>query len=166
LDQTNQTNVPQQPNGTGVPFGLDTYMENDSITNNNNNSNGNGNFQQNFSFSPSTSPLIPHGPFSGMYHNSSVPSASVNNNNNDFYSPPGSAFPSTVSTPHPVPEQDGFYFGSQDARAQRTQGFQQSIGSMLSQQFMYGAANGNSGSAMFSAPGTGSESMSAYSTAG
>ncbi|KAM0244874.1 hypothetical protein ACHAP5_005895 [Fusarium lateritium] len=162
LDQTNQASVPQQPNGAGVPFGLDTYMENDSITNNNNN---NGNFQQNFSFSPSTSPMIPHGPFSGMYHNSSVPSASVNNNNNDFYSPPGSAFPSTVSTPHPVPEQEGFYFGSQDARTQRPQGFQQSIGSMLSQQFMYGAANGNSGSTMFSAPGTGSESMSAYSTA-
>ncbi|KAF5659737.1 nitrogen regulatory area [Fusarium heterosporum] len=159
LDQTNQTNVSQQPNGNGVPFGLDTYMENDSINNNN------GNFQQNFSFSPSTSPLIPHGPFGGMYHNSSVPSASVNNNNNDFYSPPASAFPSNVSTPHPVPEQEGFYFGSQDARAQRPQGFQQSIGSMLSQQFMYGGPNGNSSSTMFSAPGTGSESMSAYSTA-
>ncbi|KAF4997673.1 hypothetical protein FGRMN_3705 [Fusarium graminum] len=159
LDQTNQTNVTQQPNGNGVPFGLDTYMENDSINNNN------GNFQQNFSFSPSTSPLIPHGPFSGMYHNSSIPSASANNNNNDFYSPPASAFPSNVSTPHPVPEQEGFYFGSQDARAQRPQGFQQSIGSMLSQQFMYGGPNGNSSSTMFSAPGTGSESMSAYSTA-
>lgn len=167
LDQPNQAGIPQQSNGGNVPFNLDTFMENDSMVNN-------GNFQQNFSFSPSTSPMIPHGPFSGMYHNSSVPSASMNNNNsnnnnnnnnNDFYSPPASAYPSNVSTPHPVPEQEGFYFGSQDGRAQRPQGFQQSIGSMLSQQFMYGGANGNSGSTMFSAPGTASESMSAYSTA-
>jgi GATA-binding protein len=158
LDQPNQTSIPQQSNGVGAPFGLDTFMENDTSMVNNN-----GNFQQNFSFSPSTSPMIPHGPFSGMYHNSSVPTASVNNN--DFYSPPASAYPSNVSTPHPVPEQDGFYFGSQDARTQRPQGFQQSINSMLSHQFMYGNANGNNGNAMFSAPGTGSESMSAYSTA-
>ncbi|KAF5533531.1 nitrogen regulatory areA [Fusarium napiforme] len=161
LDQPNQAGIPQQSNGSNVPFNLDTFMENDSMVNN-------GNFQQNFSFSPSTSPMIPHGPFSGMYHNSSVPSASMSNNNNnngDFYSPPASAYPSNVSTPHPVPEQEGFYFGSQDARAQRPQGFQQSIGSMLSQQFMYGGSNGNSGSTMFSAPGTASESMSAYSTA-
>ncbi|KAF4434995.1 nitrogen regulatory protein areA [Fusarium austroafricanum] len=160
LDQSNQAGIPQQPNGVSVPFNLDTFMENDSIANNN------GNFQQNFSFSPSTSPMIPHGPFSGMYNNSSVPSASMNNNNsNDFYSPPASAYPSNVSTPHPAPEQEGFYFGSQDARTQRPQSFQQSIGSMLSQQFMYGGASGNSGSTMFSAPGTASESMSAYSTA-
>jgi GATA-binding protein len=158
LDQPTQTGIPQQSNGVGVPFGLDTFMENDTSMVNNN-----GNFQQNFSFSPSTSPMIPHGPFSGMYHNSSVPTASVNNN--DFYSPPASAYPSNVSTPHPVPEQDGFYFGSQDTRTQRPQGFQQSINSMLSQQFMYGNANGNNGNTMFSAPGTGSESMSAYSTA-
>ncbi|KAF4971972.1 hypothetical protein FSARC_1345 [Fusarium sarcochroum] len=158
LDHSSQAGIPQQPNGVSVPFNLDTFMENDSIVN------SNGNFQQNFSFSPSTSPMIPNGPFSAMYHNSSVPSASVNNNA-DFYSPPASAYPSNVSTPHPVPEQEGFYFGSQDARTQRPQGFQQSIGSMLSQQFMYNGTNGNSGSTMFSAPGTGSESMSAYSTA-
>ncbi|KAF5027310.1 hypothetical protein F66182_604 [Fusarium sp. NRRL 66182] len=157
LDHSNQAGMPQQSNGVNVPFGLDTFMENDSVVN------SNGTFQQNFSFSPSTSPMVPNGPFSGMYHNSSVQSATMNNNP-DFYSPPGSAYPSNVSTPHPVPEQEGFYFGSQDARTQRPQGFQQSIGGMLSQQFMYGG-NGNSGSAMFSAPGTGSESISAYSTA-
>lgn len=135
-------------------------MENDSIVNTNNN------FQQNFSFSPSTSPMIPNGPFSSMYQNSSVPSTSINNP--DIYSPPGSAYQSTVSTPHPIPEQENFYFGSQDARPQRTQSFQngpQSIGSMLSQQFMYNGTNGNGGSSMFSGPGTTSESMSAYSTA-
>ncbi|KAJ4005084.1 Sodium- and chloride-dependent GABA transporter 1 [Fusarium irregulare] len=158
LDQTNQAGIAQQPNGVNVPFGLDTFMDNDSSMVNNN-----ANFQQNFSFSPSTSPMIPHGPFSGMYQNSAVPTASVNNN--DFYSPPGSAYPSNVSTPHPVPEQDGFYFGSQDARTQRPQGFQQSINSMLSQQFMYSSANGTNSSTIFSAPETGSESMSAYSTA-
>ncbi|KAF5529120.1 nitrogen regulatory areA, partial [Fusarium phyllophilum] len=76
LDQPNQAGIPQQSNGNNVPFNLDTFMENDSMVNN-------GNFQQNFSFSPSTSPMIPHGPFSGMYHNSSVPSASMSNNNNN-----------------------------------------------------------------------------------
>ncbi|KAM5346849.1 hypothetical protein ACJ41O_009854 [Fusarium nematophilum] len=159
LDNTQPASMPQQANNVGVPFGLDTFMENDSIINTN------GNFQQNFSFSPSTSPMIPNGPFSAMYNNSSVQPTSINTTA-DLYSPTGSAYQSTVSTPHPIPEQDGYYFGTQDGRPQRQQGgFQQSIGSMISQQFMYNGTNGNSGNTMFSAPGTASESMSAYSTA-
>ncbi|KAF4973118.1 hypothetical protein FZEAL_9406 [Fusarium zealandicum] len=158
LDNPQPVTITQQPNNANVPFSLDTFMENDPIINTN------GNFQQNFSFSPSTSPMIPNGPFSNLYQSASIPSAAINNTT-DIYSPPGSAYQSTVSTPHPIPEQEGFYFGSQDTRSQRPQGFQQSIGSMLSQQFMYSGANGNSSSTMFSAPGTVSESMSAYSTA-
>ncbi|KAF4990687.1 hypothetical protein FDECE_14282 [Fusarium decemcellulare] len=157
LDSSHPTNIPQQPNNVSVPFSLDTFMENDPIINTN------GNYQQNFSFSPSTSPMIPNGPFSNMYQNSSVPSASMNNTA-DLYSPTGSAYQSTASTPHPIPEQEGFYFSGPDTRPQR-QNFQQSIGGMISQQFMYNGTNGNSGSAIFSAPGTASESMSAYSTA-
>ncbi|KAF7541049.1 hypothetical protein G7Z17_g12058 [Cylindrodendrum hubeiense] len=164
LDNSHPTSMPQPPTqmGGGVPFALDTFMENDPIVN------SAGPFHQNFSFSPSTSPMIPNGPFSNMYHNSSVQSSSINNV--DLYSPPGSAYPSTATTPHPLPEQEGFYFGSQDARSQRPQGFQpgpQSMGNMMGQQFMYNGANGSNtnGNPMFSAPGTGSESISAYSTA-
>ncbi|KAK7426833.1 Sodium- and chloride-dependent GABA transporter 1 [Neonectria magnoliae] len=164
LDNSHPASMAQQPTQMGgVPFGLDTFMENDPIVN------SAGPFHQNFSFSPSTSPMIPNGPFSNMYHNSAVQSSSLNNV--DLYSPPGSAYQSTASTPHPLPEHDGFYFGSQDVRSQRPQGFQpgpQSMGNMMGQQFMYNGANGNSSNGnppMFSAPGTGSESISAYSTA-
>ncbi|KAJ4132913.1 Sodium- and chloride-dependent GABA transporter 1 [Fusarium falciforme] len=158
LDNPHPAGLAQQPGNPNVPFNLDTFMENDPIMN------SNGNFQQGFSFSPSTSPMIPNVPFPGMYQNSSVPPAPMSNTA-DLYSPTGSAYQSTASTPHPIPEQDGFYFNSQDGRSQRPQAFQQSIGGMLSQQFMYNGTNGNSGSTMFSAPGTATESMSAYSTA-
>lgn len=162
LDNSNPTTMAQQPNQmAGVPFALDTFMENDTIVN------SAGPFHQNFSFSPSTSPMMANGPFSNMYHNSSVPAASLNNV--DIYSPTGSAYQSTANTPHPLPDQEGFYFGSQDVRSQRTQGFQsgsQNMGNMMGQQFMYNgnSSNGN-GNGMFSAPGTASESISAYSTA-
>ncbi|KAH7115621.1 nitrogen regulatory protein area [Dactylonectria macrodidyma] len=163
LDNSHPTTMAQQPNQMGgVPFALDTFMENDPIAN------SAGPFHQDFSFSPSTSPMIPNGPFSNMYHNSSVQSSSLNNV--DLYSPPGSAYQSTASTPNPLPEQDGYYFGSQDVRSQRPQSFQpgpQSMGNMMGQQFMYNGANSNNtnGNPMFSTPGTGSESISAYSTA-
>ncbi|KAH7176475.1 hypothetical protein EDB81DRAFT_632285 [Dactylonectria macrodidyma] len=162
LDNSHPTAMAQPPNQMGgVPFALDTFMENDPIVN------SAGPFHQSFSFSPSTSPMIPNGPFSNMYQNSSVQSSSLNNV--DLYSPPGSAYPSTASTPHPLPEQEGYYFGSQDARSQRPQNFQpgpQSMGNMMGQQFMYNGANGSTnGNPMFSAPGTGSESISAYSNA-
>ncbi|KAH7137877.1 nitrogen regulatory protein area [Dactylonectria macrodidyma] len=162
LDNSHPTTMAQQPNQMGgVPFALDTFMENDPIVN------SAGPFHQDFSFSPSTSPMIPNGLFSNMYHNSSVQSSSLNNV--DLYSPPGSAYQSTASIPHPLPEQDGYYFGSQDVRSQRPQSFQhgQSMGNMMGPQFMYNGANSNNtnGTPMFSAPGTGSESISAYSTA-
>ncbi|CAM1502155.1 Fc.00g041390.m01.CDS01 [Cosmosporella sp. VM-42] len=156
LDTPNQASMPQQSNNVGVPFALDTFMENDTIIN------SAGPYHQGFSFSPSTSPMIPNGPFSNMYHNSTVPSSSLNNV--DIYSPPGSAYQSTATTPHPIPEQDGYYFGSQ-----RSQGFQQGASSMsnlMGQQYMYNGTNGNNNSnSMFSAPGTAPESISAYSTA-
>jgi GATA-binding protein, other eukaryote len=148
----------QQQNHAGVPFPLDTFnMENDPIIT------SAGPFQQNFSFSPSTSPMVAHGPFSNVYTNSSVPSSSLNTA--DYYSPPGSAYQSTVSTPHPMPDNDGFYFASMDMRHQRPQAFRAAPPSManpIGQQFMYNATNGN---AMFPVPVSGSEPVSAYSTA-
>ncbi|KAI5464189.1 hypothetical protein BGZ63DRAFT_351649 [Mariannaea sp. PMI_226] len=162
LDGTTTTMAQQQSQMAGVPFALDTFMESDTIVN------SAGPYNQNFSFSPSTSPMMSNGPFSNMYPGSSVATTSLNNV--DLYSPPGSAYPSTVNTPHPISDQEGFYFGSQDARPQRTQSFQsgsQNMSNMMGQQFMYNGANGNSnnGNGMFSAPGTASETISAYSTA-
>lgn len=107
-------------------------------------------------FSPSTSPMIPHGPFSNVYgqHNGSINSA-------DYYSPPGSAYPSAVSTPHPMAENENMFFGSMDVR-QRAQSFRQipgSIGGQMSGQFIY--SNPNS---MFPAT-TSSDASSAFTTA-
>lgn len=147
----------QHPNQQGVPFNLDTFMDNDSMMN------AAGAFQQNY-FSPGTSPMVTNGPFSNAFQGNSINSSSANNA--DIYSPPGSAYHSTVSTPHPMPDNEGFYFGSQDMRHNRPQGFRPSMGNQMGQQFLYsnGQNNGSSGNAMFP-NSTGSESVSAFSTA-
>lgn len=157
LDASSQVNMQQHPNQQGVPFNIDTFMDNDPIIN------SAGPFQQNY-FSPGTSPMVSNGPFSNGYQGNSVPSSSLNNT--DLYSPPASAYQSTVSTPHPMPDNDGFYFGSQDMRQNRPQGFRPSMGNQMGQQFLYnGGQNGaNGGNTMFPTS-TGSESVSAYSTA-
>ncbi|KAK2014150.1 GATA zinc finger protein [Colletotrichum eremochloae] len=158
LDNANGSNMSQNSHQTGVPFPLDTYnIENDPIIT------SAGPFQQNFSFSPSTSPMISHGPFSTVYNGSSVQSSSLNPS--DFYSPPGSAYHSTVSTPHPMPDNDGFYFGSMDMRNQRQQSFRQgpqNMGNQMNGQFMYNPQNGNP---MFPASAPATENVSAFSTA-
>jgi len=143
----------QQPaNHTGIPFPLDTFnMENDPIIT------SAGPFQQAFNFSPSSSPMVSHGPFSAMFNSSSLPSSSLPAG--DYYSPPGSAYQSTVSTPHPLAENEGFYFGSMDIRHQRQQPFRtgpHSINSALGQQFPY-PGNGNM---MFPANTTGTDANS------
>ena len=159
--QHNQNHHQHQPaNHAPVPFSLDTFMDSDPIMS------SAGPFQQNFSFSPSTSPMIPHGPFSNMYNSSSVPSSSLNNT--DFYSPPGSAYQSTVTTPHPIPDKDGFYFASQDMRPQRTQGFRQpqnSMGNLPGQQFMYNGGPSSGNNHLFQVTGAGPDPVSTYATA-
>ncbi|KAF2458385.1 hypothetical protein BDY21DRAFT_414720 [Lineolata rhizophorae] len=96
---------PQQPHSahpSHVPFPIDTYnVENDPIIS------SAGPFQQQFSFSPVGSPLLSQGPFSNMYSAQSMGSSL---NSADYYSPPGSAYPSTVSTPQPIPEGEQVYF--------------------------------------------------------
>jgi len=92
LDNSGATTMHQQmPGANGaVPFNLDTFMDDPVMT-------SAAHFQHNFSsFSPSSSPMIPNGPFSAMYNNnSSVQSSSLNTT--ELYSPPGSAYQSTVS---------------------------------------------------------------------
>ena len=65
-----------------------------------------GPFQSNFTFSPTGSPVVHHGPFS-IYNQTPMGSSL---NSTDYYSPPTSVFPSTASTPQPVPEGDHLYF--------------------------------------------------------
>lgn len=117
-----------------------------------------GPFQQNFSFSPGTSPMAHHGPFSNSYNNNVSSSAMANA---DYYSPPGSAYQSAVSTPHPMHDAEPFYFGSMDVRHQRHHPFRTGPGNMagsMPNQFMYNPANGNT---MFPTT-TGADSNSAY----
>lgn len=155
----NQPHPPFSHGVPGVPFQLDTFnMDNDPIIT------SAGPFQQNFNFSPSHSPLVPHGPFSSMYNNASMPSSSLNSN--DYYSPPGSAYPSTVSTPQPIPEGQEMYFShGMNMRHQRPHTFNQgpsSLSNSMAPQYMY---NGNGGS-MFTAVTTSGPSNNSFASAG
>ncbi|KAF2190459.1 hypothetical protein K469DRAFT_559070 [Zopfia rhizophila CBS 207.26] len=86
-----------------VPFSIDTFQLNeDPIIS------SAGPLQQNFGFSPVGSPLMTQNTsYSTMYNPNSMASSL---NSTDYYSPPGSAFPSTVSTPQPIAENDHMYF--------------------------------------------------------
>ncbi len=126
------------PNNSMGQFALDSFMSNDGGFN------SAAQFQQNFAFSPSTSPMVSNGPLSSYPASSMAPSSL---NTTDFYSPPGSAYPSTASTPHPMNENDGS-FSFQDMRHQQHQNQQQNMG----QQFMYNDPSGN----MYGGIGSGS----------
>ena len=80
-----------------------------------------GPYNTNFTFSPGASPLVAHGPFSTQFHQQSL--ASSLNSAAEYYSPPQSGYPSTVSTPQPMHENDQqpYYFGDLglDLRQQR-----------------------------------------------
>jgi len=86
-----------------VPFSIDTFqMHEDPIIN------SAGPFQQNFGFSPVGSPMMSHNAsYSNMFNPNSMASSL---NSTDYYSPPSSAFPSTVSTPQPLPDDNPMYF--------------------------------------------------------
>ena len=123
LDQT----APQGPYSlhtnsySHLPFSLDTFgMSDDPILH------SAGPFQQNFNFSPAASPLGPHGPYSAGYKNTPMGSSL---NSSDYYSPPGSAYPSTTSTPQPLLENEHMYF---DRHQRAMQGYSTSRPSTLS----------------------------------
>ncbi|KAF2268171.1 hypothetical protein CC78DRAFT_15643 [Lojkania enalia] len=103
LDQQMQPPSFQHTSQPQVPFTIDTFQLNeDPIIS------SAGPFQQNFGFSPVGSPLLNHNSsYSNMYNPNSMASSL---NSTDFYSPPSSAFPSAVSTPQPIPENDQMYF--------------------------------------------------------
>jgi GATA-binding protein len=85
-----------------VPFALDTFnLENDPIIS------SAGPFQQHFSFSPGASPHVNFGGHPQMFNQGSMPSSLTST---DYYSPPGSAYPSAVSTPQPIAEGEQMFF--------------------------------------------------------
>ena len=92
-----------------VPFSIDTFqMHEDPIIN------SAGPFQQNFGFSPVGSPMMNHNAFnnnsnnnSNMFNPNSIASSL---NSTDYYSPSSSAFPSAVSTPQPMADDNQMYF--------------------------------------------------------
>ncbi|KAF2839782.1 hypothetical protein M501DRAFT_1010815 [Patellaria atrata CBS 101060] len=87
---------PQPHHAPQVPFSIDTFnLDNDPIIS------SAGPFQHSFTFSPVGSPPVNSGHFPQMYNNHSMASSL---NSADYYSPPGSAFPSAVSTPQPIAE--------------------------------------------------------------
>jgi GATA-binding protein, other eukaryote len=121
-----------------LPFNLHTYsMQEDPILH------SAGPLQSNFSFSPIESPSVGHGPFS-TYNHQPMPSSTQLI---DFYSPPGSALPSTASTPQPHANNDDFYFdGKSDLRTQRGINYPinrpSGIASSLQSQYLYNHADG------------------------
>lgn len=88
-----------------LPFNLDTFgINEDPILH------SAGPFQQHFTFSPAGSPLVPHG---GSYPTYKSTPMGTSLNSSDYYSPPGSAYRSTTSTPQPMHDNDHMYFERQ-----------------------------------------------------
>lgn len=88
-----------------VPFAIDTsaFLPDDPIIT------SAGPFQHQFGFSPVGSPLMSqNASYSNLFNPTSMASSL---NSTDYYSPPSSTFHSTVSTPQPLPDNDGqMYF--------------------------------------------------------
>ncbi|PZD29864.1 GAT1, GATA Zn-finger-containing transcription factor [Pyrenophora tritici-repentis] len=86
------------------PFAMENYqMHEDPVIH------SAGPYQQSFpGFSPVGSPLMSHNAFNSTMFNHNSMASSLNST--DYYSPPSSAFPSTVSTPQPIPEDNQMYF--------------------------------------------------------
>jgi GATA-binding protein, other eukaryote len=157
LDHPGQAAIPHHPHPNGIPFPLDTFhMDHDPIIT------SAGPFQQNFSFSPSASPMVTHGTFPHLYNNATMHSASLPTG--EFYSPPGSAYQSAASTPHPMNEtSDGFFMNSMGhARAHTFRPPQGSMANQMAQGFAYNA----SGNAAFPATSTSVDTNVAVPTAG
>lgn len=97
-----------------VPYPIDTgTMHDDPILH------SAGPFQPHFAFSPSDSPAGAHASFSTYQQHTPMGSSL---NSSDYYSPPGSNFPSTVSTPQPVHDGDHLFRDRHavDVRQQRS----------------------------------------------
>lgn len=112
LDQPHSAFSTNNHTSPGVPFNLDTFhLTDDPILT------SAGPYQQNFTFSPTESPMASGGPFANVYANTPMGSSL---NSTDFYSPPPSGYQSAASTPQPgFDSEHSMYFESSiDARTQ------------------------------------------------
>jgi GATA-binding protein len=102
-DPQSLQSMPQSSQSGQNPFSLDTFggIDNDPIIH------SAGPYQNNFAFSPTTSPHVAFNQHAALYNSASLASSL---NSTDFYSPPGSAYHSTATTPQPIPEGDHIYF--------------------------------------------------------
>ncbi|OQO07030.1 hypothetical protein B0A48_07596 [Cryoendolithus antarcticus] len=142
-----------------IPFNIDTFnLDNDPIIN------SAGPMQNHFTFSPVGSPMMNTGPYGNMY---GMPPPIGMQGSSTFHSPAGSQFPSTVSTPQPMPDNEQVFFaphhamhhGSMPDFSQHHQQQQATLASSLpphQQQFIF---NPN-GESMFSAVPSASQSSS------
>lgn len=139
---------PQHHHTSSIPFGLDTFGvgEEHSI-------HSAGPYQQNFTFSPSESPMTSGNPFSNLYAQTPLASSL---NSTEFFSPPPSGYQSTVSTPQPIYEgEQSMFFNevpSTDSQAQRRvpnylQQRTSNLSASLQPRHMFNTTNGE-----FSAP--------------
>ncbi|KAK4231050.1 putative nitrogen catabolic enzyme regulatory protein area, partial [Podospora fimiseda] len=154
---TGQNGLPRSSSQAAVPFPIDTFqMDTDPIIS------SAGPFQQNFSFSPATSPMVSQGQFP-LFSGSTMTSSSLPGAG--FYSPPGSTYQSAVSTPHPLGEGDNFnFFNSMDIRHRGAHPYRpgpSGLTNTLGTQFGYSGNN----SMMFVAT-TGAEAASTFAIPG
>ena len=132
-----------------VPFRLDTFgMNDDPILH------SAGPFQQSFTFSPTGSPVVHHGPIS-IYNQTPMGSSL---NSTDYYSPPTSVFPSTASTPQPMQEGDHVYFHNRGMDIQHPRpaanyasNRPSNLSNSIQPQYIFGPHNENSFSSVSSA---------------
>ncbi|PNS14831.1 protein GZF3 [Sphaceloma murrayae] len=108
----------QSHNSFQIPYDLDTSynFDNDPIIN------SADPLQQQFTFSPVGSPMINGGPYTSMFSQPTTLSQQMPSNS--MYSSPNSAYPSTVSTPQPLADSEGFFGSSSglDLRQQASLG--------------------------------------------
>lgn len=145
LDQPHSAFPSTNHTSPSVPFSLETFHLNDDpiLT-------SAGPFQQNFTFSPTESPVVTTGPFGHLYAQTPMGSSL---NSTDFYSPPPSGYQSTASTPQPFDGDHPVYFeqGSIDARSHRrvpTYAAHRSsnLTASLQPRYMFNANNNNNSS--------------------
>lgn len=102
---TTLTTFAPQAQHSSIPFNLDTFnLENDTILN------SAGSVPQQFTFTPVGSPLLNDASFTNLYtpHGSMGPPRHASN----LHSPIASSYPSTVSTPQPLPDDQLNFFSS------------------------------------------------------
>ncbi|KAF1348624.1 hypothetical protein BDV97DRAFT_297039 [Delphinella strobiligena] len=121
-----------------------------------------GPFQQQFTFSPVGSPMISNGPYTNMFNQAMSMAPPMSSS---YCSPAASAYHSTVSTPHPIQENDQALFGSHSVELQQhgqmgsfnpSTHQQHGSGSQMQQQYIFSPSNDG----MFSAVTTAGPSAS------